>query len=68
MLVTSIFSFSHNVFYSITDRNDHLCYIFFFFFLLSANAFNLDQVNFLSSGNGLRLGVSTIFCPLETMF
>ena len=29
MLVTSIFSFSHNIFYSITDRNYHLCYIYF---------------------------------------
>ena len=29
MLVTSIFSFSHIVFYSIKDRNDHLCYIYF---------------------------------------
>ena len=29
MLVTSIFSFSHNVFYSIKDRNYHLCYIHF---------------------------------------
>ena len=29
MLVTSIFSFSHNVFYSIKDRNYHLCYISF---------------------------------------
>ena len=28
MLVTSIFSFSHNVFYSIKDRNYHLCYIY----------------------------------------
>ena len=29
MQVTSIFSFSHNVFYSITDRNYLLCYIYF---------------------------------------
>ena len=31
MLVTSIFSFSHNVFYIIKDRNyhRHLCYIYF---------------------------------------
>ena len=29
MLVTSIFSFSHNVFYSITNRKDHLFYIYF---------------------------------------
>ena len=26
MLFTSIFSFSHNVFYLIQDRNHHLCY------------------------------------------
>ena len=29
MLVTSIFSLFHNVFYSIKDRNYHLCYIYF---------------------------------------
>ena len=29
MLVTIIFSFSYNVFYSITDRNYHSCYIYF---------------------------------------
>ena len=29
MLVTSIFSFSHNVFYPIKGRNYHLCYIYF---------------------------------------
>ena len=29
MLITSIFSFSHNVFYSIKDRNYHLYYIYF---------------------------------------
>ena len=29
MLVNSIFSFSHNVFYSIKDRNYHSCYIYF---------------------------------------
>ena len=29
MLVTSMFSFSHNVFYTIKDRNYHLCYIYF---------------------------------------
>ena len=28
MLVTSIFSFSHNVFYPIKDRNYHSCYIY----------------------------------------
>ena len=29
ILVTGIFSFSHNVFYSIKDRNHHLSYIYF---------------------------------------
>ena len=29
MLVTSIFSFSHHVFYPIKDRNHHICYIYF---------------------------------------
>ena len=29
MLVTSIFSFFHNVFYALQDRNYHLCYIYF---------------------------------------
>ena len=50
MLVTSIFFFSKNVFYSIKDRNDH----YVTFILSSANAFNLDKVRFLSSGNGLK--------------
>ena len=29
MLVTSIFSFSHNIFYPIKDRNQHFWYIHF---------------------------------------
>ena len=49
MLVTSIFSFSHNVFYSIKYR------IFFLllFNLSAANALNLVSSKTLSFGNGL---------------
>ena len=49
MLVTSIFSFSHNVLYSIKTE----IIIYNIFILSSAIAFNLDKVKFLSSGNGL---------------
>ena len=49
MLVTSIFSFSYNVFYSNTDRNN----ISATFNLLSANALNLVQSENLSFGKEL---------------
>ena len=39
MLIISIFSFSHNVFNTIKDKNQFLDT----FILSSANAFNLDQ-------------------------
>ena len=48
MLVTSIFSFSDNVFYSTLSKTEIIIYVTFI--LYSANAFNLDKVNFLSSG------------------
>ena len=47
--------FFHNVFYCITNRNYHLCYIY----LSSAKAFNLEKVKFLSSGNGVMKVVIT---------
>ena len=49
MLVTSIFSFSHNVFNPIRDKNHHSSCII----LLSANAFNFDQSKILSLGKEL---------------
>ena len=48
MLVTSIFSFSHNVFYSIKDRYDHLCYIYF----VACKCFQFEQGQIF--GNGLK--------------
>ena len=50
MLVTSIFSFSHSVFYPVSDRNHHLSYSFF---LSSANAFNLVTCKILLFGKQL---------------
>ena len=41
MLVTSIFSFSHNVFYPIKDRNHHLSYIYF----IVCKCFEFDDVH-----------------------
>ena len=74
LLVTSIFSFSHNVFYSIKDRNDRLCS----FILSSANAFNSDKDQIMLSGNGLILNQTISYCnnrcivwcsmPLSTVF
>ena len=50
MLVTSIFSFSHNVFYPSQKR-----FQFFVTFILSStNAFNLDKSKVLSFGKGLN--------------
>ena len=43
MLVTSIFSFSHNIFYNSQNK-----FYFFNLFFLSANASNLDQSKILS--------------------
>ena len=42
MLVTSIYSFSQNVFNPIKGKNHHFCYFY------SANAFNLDKFKNLS--------------------
>ena len=50
LLVTSIFSFSHNVFYPAQEEFLFICYIY----LSSANAFNLVQTTNLSFGNGLK--------------
>ena len=50
MLVTSIFSFSHNVFYP--SQKEFLLESWVFF-LLSANAFYLDQPKYLLFGKGL---------------
>ena len=50
MLVTNIFSFSHNVFYSIKDRNYDLCYIHF----VVCKCFQFGLGHFFSSGNGLN--------------
>ena len=47
MLVTSIFSFSHNVFFPIKSRNDHLRNIL----CVVRNAFNLDRAKILSFGH-----------------
>ena len=51
MLVTSIFSFSHDVFYSIKKRK---IVILATFYLASANAFNLDTSKILSFGKELQ--------------
>ena len=51
MLVTSIFSISCNVFYSVKDKNQLLSVIFN---LLSPNAFNLDQGKTFFGGYGVK--------------
>ena len=51
MLVTSIFSFSHNVFYPSQDKFQFLS----LFFLSSANAFNLDLTKILSFRKELNI-------------
>ena len=53
MLVTSIFSFSHNVF----DPSQTKLIFSFTFILLSANASNLDQSKILSFGEKLRMSL-----------
>ena len=50
MLVTSIFSFSLNVFYPFQKK----FYFSVTFILLSLNAFNLDQFKILSFGKELN--------------
>ena len=52
MLVTSIFFFSHNVFYPMKHNFNVLSYIEFN--LSSSNAFNLGKPKILSSGKGLK--------------
>ena len=54
MLVTSIFSFSHNNFYPFQREFLYLSYIFN---LSSASAFNLDQSKILSFGKELIYSV-----------
>ena len=81
MLVTSIFSISHNASHTITffDVSGKEAFptmfstllktemIFYVTFILSsANAFNLDKVRFLSSGNGLTLSQTTNFRRFQT--
>ena len=51
MLVTSIFSFP--AMFSTLSKTEIIIYVTFI--LSSANAFNLDKVKFLSSGNGLSI-------------
>ena len=48
MPVNSISPFSHNVFYTIKDRNYHLCYIYF----VVCKSFEFGQGHFF--GNGLK--------------
>ena len=48
--VTSIFSFSHSVFYDILKTNFNILVTFM---LSSANALNLDQSKILSFGKGI---------------
>ena len=49
MLETSIFYFSHDVFYPIREKLHQLNCIE----IVSANAFNLDKAKILSSGKGI---------------
>ena len=51
MLVTSIFSFSHNVFYPIEDRNLHLSYNYF----VICKCFQFDLVQILLFGLELTI-------------
>ena len=48
LLVTSDFSFSHNVFYPLGELSASLK-------LSSANSFSLEECKSLSSGNGLNI-------------
>ena len=52
MLVTGIFSFSHDVFYPSQNKIQFLSHIFFF--VCKINAINLDQSKNLSFGKGLN--------------
>ena len=54
MLVTSIFSFSHSIFYSTKERNYHLSNIY-----RLQNAFNLVMSKILSFGKGLTCSVKS---------
>ena len=55
---TSIFSFSHNVFYPIRERNHHFSNIN----LSSANAFNMDLSENLLGGKRLHILKFLISC------
>ena len=59
LLVTSNFSFSHNVFYSYFPFEMH-------FKTSSAICFNLDQSKILSSGNGLIIHASWVTIGVDT--
>ena len=62
MLVTSIFSFSKNVFYHSQNKFQFLCCIF----LSSANALNLDKSKILSFGKDLNEISMDDQCELKT--
>ena len=59
MLLTSIFSFSHNVFYSIKDRNHHLTYIYF----VICKCFQFDDVLDFVTESGLN---ASLWCIIRT--
>ena len=78
MLVTSIFSFFHSVFYPIKDRNHHLSYVYF----VVCKCFQFGHIQNVSFGNELifeiwlcssnrflidyfRLFIVTTGCPSE---
>ena len=58
MLVTSIFSFSHNVFY---PRKTNLKFLVTFD-LSPTNAFNLDMANILLFGKGIKQCKEILLC------
>ena len=65
ILVTSISSFSHNVFYPMKDEFNASSNIQF----LSGNAFNFDKTNILSSGTVLTESYTktVFFTPLQSI-
>ena len=56
MLVTSIFSFSHNVFYPFQNEFHFFSHIFF----VVCKSFNLDQSKILSFGKELNQGKTCV--------
>ena len=63
--VTSIFSFSHNVFYSIKEKLHHLN--LFDLKLLYANGLDLDKAVSLSTGKALTFYGTTNFFTLSNL-